>query len=51
MPPFSRPIKNRPEAPLVPPVQARELYIASVNDKVQIIPVLMALYANTGWYL
>lgn len=48
--PFSRTIKFNLEAPLAPPVLARELYVASVDEKIQIIPSLMALYANTKSY-
>eukprot|EP00026_Physarum_polycephalum_P000019 Phypoly_transcript_00019.p1 GENE.Phypoly_transcript_00019~~Phypoly_transcript_00019.p1 ORF type:complete len:3090 (+),score=490.35 Phypoly_transcript_00019:142-9411(+) len=48
--PFFRPIKNKPASPLAPPVLSRELYVASVSNKVQIIPVLMSLFANTGNY-
>lgn len=38
------------EVPLATPVLSRELYVASVENKSQVIPSMMALYANTKLY-
>jgi hypothetical protein len=48
--PYSRPIVHKFATPLAPPVKPRELYVASVDEKIDVIPAIMAIYSNIALY-